>query len=243
MNKNKYEDRPEYSRGIWIIFTQTHMYPYFDIAHYILMCLALKEDINHHQPGGGSNFHKKHPLACYVSSMILCFGGGILAHFILGEPILEDFKSHQNLALATSCWYIVFYSPFDIFYKTAKFTPVKVFLSACKEVLRCRKIYDGVNHAMHIYPNSYVIIVLVGAMKGAGSGFLIIIDRFNRGIWVPNTSEILHPSFASKGCFFASILFTMEHKSLITMPRNLLFLCITLFFCLCKINEHILSFF
>ncbi len=72
--------------------------------------------------------------------------------------------------------------------------PVKVVLSVLKEVLRVRKVYEGVAHALHIYPNSYVIIILVGCLKGAGSGFLVIIDRFNRGFYLPNTSEILHPT-------------------------------------------------
>jgi hypothetical protein len=126
--------------------------------------------------------------------MLLCFGGGMVVHFLLGEPILDDFKSHQNLVLATICWYLVFFSPFDLFYKIVKFLPIKIVLSVCKELQRSRKIYDGVVHAIHIYPNSYVIIILVGAMKGAGSGFLQIVDRFNRGFFLPNSNEALHPS-------------------------------------------------
>jgi hypothetical protein len=88
----------------------------------------------------------------------------------------------------------VFFSPFDVFYKFVKLMPVKIVLSVLKEVLRVRKVYEGVAHALHIYPNSYVIIILVGCLKGAGSGFLVIIDRFNRGFYLPNTSEILHPT-------------------------------------------------
>lgn len=89
---------------------------------------------------------------------------------------------------------MVFFSPFDIVYKLIKFLPIKIALSVCKELQRSRKIIDGVNHASHLYPNSYVIIVLVGALKGSGSGFLTIIDRFNRGFYLPNSNEILHPS-------------------------------------------------
>jgi hypothetical protein len=89
---------------------------------------------------------------------------------------------------------LVFFSPFDVFYKLIKFTPVKIVISVMKEVLRVRKVYDGVAHALHIYPNSYVIVVLVGCMKGAGSGFLVVVDRFNRGFYLPNSNEVLHPS-------------------------------------------------
>jgi hypothetical protein len=89
---------------------------------------------------------------------------------------------------------LVFFSPFDIVYKLVKFLPIKICLSLCKELLRARKIQDGVSHALHLYPSSYVIIVLCGAIKGAGSGFLTIIDRFNRGFFLPNSNEVLHPT-------------------------------------------------
>jgi len=72
--------------------------------------------------------------------------------------------------------------------------PVKIVLSVLKEVLRARKVYEGVAHALHIYPNSYIIIIAVGCLKGAGSGLLVIVDRFYRGFFLPNTSEILHPT-------------------------------------------------
>lgn len=205
------------------------------------MCLAVREDIHLHQ-SSIPNFHKRHPFSCYLSSMLLCFGGGMMAHLVLGEPLLADFKSHQGLALASVCWYLVFFSPFDIFYKFVKLLPVKIVLSVLKEVLRARKIYEGVAHALHIYPNSYVIIVSVGCLKGAGSGFLTVIDRFNRGIFLPNTSEVLHPSFASKASFIVSILFTLERKSLLpSFTRNILFFAVVVFICYVKIMSLFLK--
>ena len=107
-----------------LLLLKLKLYPYFDIAHYILMCLVVREDIHSHQTSkfgekmqktfyllkmnifftGLPNFHKRHPLACYFSSMLLCFGGGMIVHALLGEPILDDFKTHQGLALASICW-------------------------------------------------------------------------------------------------------------------------------------------
>lgn len=218
-----------------LILLKLRMFPYFDIAHYILMCYHVREDIHTHQPQF-LNFHKRHPLACYLSSMLLCFGGGMLVHFLLGEPILDDFKTHQSLVLASACWYLIFFSPFDIVYKLVKFLPIKIVLSVCKELLRVRKINDGVSHALHIYPTSYVIIVLCGSLKGAGSGFLTIIERFNRGFFLPNSSEVLHPTFATKASFVAAIIFTLERKEILTaLPRSLLFFCVVVFFVYVKI--------
>jgi len=149
----------------------------------------------------------------------------MVTHFLLGEPIFDDFKTHQNLLVASAVWYLVFFSPFDLFYKLVKFLPIKMALSACKELQRTRKIYDGVLHGLHLYPNSYIIIVLAGAMKGAGANFITIIDRFNRGFFLPNTGEFLHPSFATKGSVLAAILFTLERSKLIDANKNLVFLC------------------
>lgn len=58
--------------------------------------------------------------------------------------------------------YLVFYTPFDVGYKVAKFLPVKVVASAMKEIYRAKKVYDGVSHAAKLYPNAYVIMIIVG---------------------------------------------------------------------------------
>uniref|UniRef100_A0A915P1Z5 Trimeric intracellular cation channel type B n=1 Tax=Meloidogyne floridensis TaxID=298350 RepID=A0A915P1Z5_9BILA len=60
------------------------MYPYFDAAHYILMVLAVRDDL-------GPNctaFSRRHPLSCWLSSMVVCFAGSFLANFLLGEPVI-----------------------------------------------------------------------------------------------------------------------------------------------------------
>lgn len=31
---------------------------------------------------------------------------------------------------------------------------------------RCKKVYDGVTHAAKLYPNAYVIMILIGTLKG-----------------------------------------------------------------------------
>lgn len=31
---------------------------------------------------------------------------------------------------------------------------------------RCKKVYDGVTHAGKLYPNAYLIMILIGTLKG-----------------------------------------------------------------------------
>ena len=61
---------------------------------------------------------------------------------------------------------MIFYSPFDIGYKAAKFLPVKVLFSAMKEVYRCKKVSDGVAHAAKAYPSGYFAMLVIGVLKG-----------------------------------------------------------------------------
>lgn len=39
---------------------------------------------------------------------------------------------------------------------------------------RCKKVYDGVTHAGKLYPNAYLIMILIGTLKG--SHFFQFID-------------------------------------------------------------------
>jgi len=54
--------------------------------------------------GGVQSFSRLHPLACWFGSMMLCFAGGILGNFLLGEPLLAPFQSEKEVLTATVVW-------------------------------------------------------------------------------------------------------------------------------------------
>lgn len=39
---------------------------------------------------------------------------------------------------------------------------------------RCKKVYDGVTHAGKLYPNAYLIMILIGTLKGLLQNILYI---------------------------------------------------------------------
>jgi len=55
--------------------------------------------------GGVQSFSRQHPLACWFGSMMLCFAGGILGNFLLGEPLLSPFQSEKEVLTATVVWW------------------------------------------------------------------------------------------------------------------------------------------
>ena len=55
-------------------------------------------------------------------------------------------------------------------------------------------MYDGVNHAAKMFPNAYIVMILIGALKGNGENFVKIGERLVRGVWTPEAVEFLRPS-------------------------------------------------
>ncbi|WKX98115.1 hypothetical protein Q1695_013647 [Nippostrongylus brasiliensis] len=213
------------------------MFPYFDIAHYILMICEVRDDL----ATSASLFSRKHPLSCWLSSMLMCFADSFLANFLLGEPVIAPFKRHDDIVLATIVWYLVFYSPFDGTYKLSKILPVKCVLSVMKEVKRAYKVTHGVSHAAKLYPSSYIVQVLVGTAKGAGSGILRTIEQLVRGVWLPNHNEALRPSFSTKACLLASIIFVLEKNSMyIRAPHDIVYLGVVGFLVYFKLSAILL---
>lgn len=214
------------------------MFPYFDIAHCTLCALSIREDLG----SGAQQFSRKHPLSCWLSYMLVVFAGGMLCNAMLGEPILAPLKDNKQILLATLVWYVVFYMPFDIGYKLAKFLPIKIVCAAMKEIYRCKKVYDGVTHAAKIYPNAYLIMIMIGTLKGNGAGFTKLIERLIRGVWTPTAMEFMQPSFYTKASLVASIIFVLDKKTdLISAPHALVYFGIVIFFVYFKLSSILLG--
>lgn len=160
------------------------LYPLFDMCHYLLTALQVREDIQQYQTGSflfrlfhfefvffsfvvSNNFTRRHPLSCWLSTMLVCFSGSILSNFFLGESPIKDFYHHQHLLLASLCWYAVFYSPFDLIARLLRFIPIRLVIGIAKEIQRTRKVYEGVQTTLALYPDGYLIVVFIGAIKGS----------------------------------------------------------------------------
>ncbi|KAL1449200.1 hypothetical protein WDU94_000419 [Cyamophila willieti] len=214
------------------------MYPYFDVAHSVLCALHVREDLG----AGAQTFSRKHPLSCWLSTMLVIFSGGMVAGALLGEPILAPLKNTQQLMIGTAVWYVVFYTPFDIGYKACKFLPVKILFSGMKEIYRCKKIHDGVTHAAKLYPSAYIIMIIIGTLKGNGAGFIKLLERLIRGVWTPTAMEFMQPSFPTKSSIVASIIFVLDKKTdLISAPHALVYFGIVIFFIYFKLSSLLLG--
>ncbi|UJR09127.1 hypothetical protein I4U23_013374 [Adineta vaga] len=209
--------------------SRLRLYPIFDICHYLITALHVREDIQQY-PTVTQNFTRRHPFSCWLSTMLLCFSNTMLTNFLLGESLIQDFLQHQHLLLATICWYCVFYSPLDLLGRFIRFLPIRLVIGVGKEIYRTRKIYDGVRSTLVIYPEAYIVIILIGAIRGCGGSIMSSIDRFIRGIWLPTQHEFLFPSFTTKACFLSSVIFLLSQLQILKFEHELIYLCIASMF-------------
>lgn len=57
--------------------------------------------------------------------------------------------------------------------------PCKVIFACMKEVIRCKKVHDGVAHAAKIYPSGYIIMAIIGTIKGEDIGDMALNEGTN----------------------------------------------------------------
>ncbi|KAH8862728.1 Trimeric intracellular cation channel type 1B.1 [Schistosoma japonicum] len=179
------------------------MYPYFDIANYILMSISVKEDT----PQSGSvSFSRRHPFSCWLATMLMCFGGAILSSFITGSPLFECFDDTVSILTATIVWYLINYFPFDLIYRFCKILPVRLLVCSLKEVQRAKKISIGIHHGLHLFPKSPVMCVLLGLLKGVGSLYMHPVSNYILGIWEMKNNPFLNINFV-RACYISTLMY------------------------------------
>lgn len=199
------------------------MFPYFDMAHYIVSVMALRE-----QPGA-LQVSRVSPLACWFSSMLFCFGGAVLSGIMLAEPPVAPLSNGTSVLLASIIWYLVFYCPMDLVYCCAALLPLRLVLSGMKEVTRTWKVLGGVTQAHGKYKDSLLVMIAIGWAKGAGGGLISNFEQLVRGVWRPETNELLKMSYPTKITLIGAVLFALQQTHYLPLQKHHLMLIYTVF--------------
>ncbi|XP_076614631.1 trimeric intracellular cation channel type B isoform X1 [Chaetodon auriga] len=199
------------------------MFPYFDMAHYIVSVMALRE-----QPGA-LEVSRVSPLACWFSSMLFCFGGAVLSGVMLAEPPVAPLTNSTSVLLASIIWYLVFYCPMDLVYCCAALLPLRLVLSGMKEVTRTWKVVGGVTQAQSKYNDSLLVMIAIGWARGAGGGLISNFEQLVRGVWKPETNELLRMSYPTKITLIGAVLFALQQTHYLPLQKHHLMLIYTVF--------------
>merc|ERR1712055_835053 len=187
--------------------------PMFDICHFILAALAVRKEV-------GVPFSRSNPLATWLATMTASFAGSMIANPLLGKPILGALSNEHNVLLATTIWWGVFYSPGDLVYSLVNTQVLYVPICVIKEVYRAKKTLGGINDAAKVFPDHELLMVMIGLIKGNGSGFMKPITRLVCGAWKPESSELLKMSVTSKECFVAAIFLVTDKSGYLPSPMS-----------------------
>ncbi|CAL1567515.1 unnamed protein product [Knipowitschia caucasica] len=199
------------------------MFPYFDIAHYIVSVMSLRE-----QPGA-LEVSRLSPLACWFSSMLFCFGGAVLSGVMLAEPPVAPLSNGTGVLLATLIWYLVFYCPGDLLYCCTALLPLRLVLSGMKEVTRTWKVLGGVTQAHSKYKDSLLVMIAIGWARGAGGGLISNFEQLVRGVWRPETNELLKMTYPTKITLIGAVLFALQQTQYFPVQKHHLMLVYTVF--------------
>ncbi|XP_077091579.1 trimeric intracellular cation channel type B isoform X1 [Siphateles boraxobius] len=199
------------------------MFPYFDMAHYIISVMSLRE-----QPGALA-VSQLSPLACWFSSMLYCFGGAVLSALMMADAPVAPLSNTTNLLIASLMWYLVFYCPLDAVYSLASVWPVRLVLTGMKEVTRTWKVVGGVTQAGRKYKDGLFVMIAVGWAKGAGGGLISNFEQLVRGIWKPETNELLKMSYPTKVTLLGSVLFSLQQCRFLPIQTHHMIFIYTLF--------------
>ncbi|XP_010328495.3 trimeric intracellular cation channel type A [Saimiri boliviensis] len=210
-------------------FSRVPLFPVFDLSYFIVSILYLK-----YEPGA-VELSRRHPMASWLCAMLHCFGSYILADLLLGEPLIDYFSNNSSILLASAVWYLIFFCPLDLFYKCVCFLPVKLIFVAMKEVVRVRKIAVGIHHAHHHYHHGWFVMIATGWVKGSGVALMSNFEQLLRGVWKPETNEILHMSFPTKASLYGAILFTLQQTRWLPVSKATLIFIFTMFMVSCKV--------
>ncbi|XP_003470960.1 trimeric intracellular cation channel type B [Cavia porcellus] len=213
-----------------LAFSHTSMFPFFDIAHYLVSVMAMKR-----QPGAVA-VARKNPVSSWFTAMLHCFGGGILSCLLLAEPPLTFLTNHTNVLLASSVWYITFFCPCDLVSQAYSFLPVQLLAAAMKEVTRTWKIVGGVTHANSYFKNGWIVMIAIGWARGAGGAILTKFEQLVKGDWKPGGDEWLKMSYPSKLTLMGSVIFTFQHTNHLAISEHNLMFFYTVFLVTTKIT-------
>uniref|UniRef100_UPI00398F3D06 trimeric intracellular cation channel type A-like n=1 Tax=Pristiophorus japonicus TaxID=55135 RepID=UPI00398F3D06 len=211
-----------------LYFSNMSMFPLFDLAYYIVSILYLK-----YEPGS-VDVSCRNPIASWLCAMLYCFASYIMADVLLGESPLRYFNT-SHILLATAVWYLIFYCPLNLFYKCVAFMPVKLVLTAMKEVVRVHKISVGVDHAHHAYHHGWIIMVLVGWAKGAGIALISNFEQLIRRVWKPESNEFLNMSFPTKASLVGAVIFTLQQTHWLSISKHNIVFLFTIFMVVTKV--------
>lgn len=112
-------------------------------------------------------------------------------------------------------------------HRICQIMPIKIILYCMNEIHNCKSIHQGILHASRIFPDSFVVMAIIGVVKGNGPGFCRTLERLIRGTWSLSSLEFTQPSYSTKVSALVSIVFMANRNlELLMISHEFVFFCV-----------------
>jgi len=189
------------------LVVHTPVFPYLWLPHCIMMNLALRATLGHGNVG--LLFARRHPLSTFLLAILYTFPGGIISSLLLSQPLLSFLAAQNNFYTFLAAWYLIFYSPLDLLYKSVMAVPsITIAFTALQDWLRISLVASGVSSVLALHPNTFIYPVIIGTLKSSGFMFLKYAEHIAMNGW---TKAFVLPHHSTKTMILAACLLT-SHK-------------------------------
>ncbi|KAG9508993.1 Trimeric intracellular cation channel type 1B.2 [Fragariocoptes setiger] len=209
--------------------TRAPIYPYLELVHIVSRFMQVRAHL-----GPSLVVSRRQPFACWLVCMASIFGAPMLALTLINEPPVGALQASQHVMLASISWYLIFYTPLDLFHRCVAWAPCRLALALANELHRCKRIHESIVHTSKIYPTSYFVIVLVAYVRANTWPSLSPLLAKTLGLPVPTalSMSIHEPEalVAPKISLLAALVFLIERRTtwLSPAPHSLVFTCTAL---------------
>jgi len=188
------------------VILNTPVFPYLWVPHCIMMNLALRGTIGH--GNAALKFSKKHPLSCFILAVLYTYPGGILSAVFLAQPPLGFLTQHNLFYAFLTVWYLMFFGPFDLLYKTVMNIPkISLVFSLAQDWLRVGLVAGGVHQVFSLHPSAFLYSVVICTIKS--SGFMVV-KYLEHAALHGFTKAFALPHHSSKTMVVAAVLLTAQ---------------------------------
>ena len=189
------------------------VFPYLWIPHCIMMSLVARQM---YEPSA-RDYARAHPLSCILRSFFYTYPGGILSSLLLSEPPLALLTNLPALTTMLFAWYLVYFSPHDIFARCILYTRITLPFSMAQDFLRLHLCLGGVAQIAKLYPDAFIYMVVFAVCKS--SGFMVL-KYLENALSAKSWPSFHVPNYPTKTCILASAVFAAQASGIYDFGGN-----------------------
>ncbi|ALC43962.1 CG33061 [Drosophila busckii] len=158
--------------NLWLKQLPNHFI--FRLLHYCHIALQLRDELaGKATPQRRHSYYQSQPFALWLTHLLLTYAADMLVNVLLGALPLEPLSNAPDVLLCSICWYLIFYSPYDMVHALARTLGFRLLAAPVNAINQLLVIDRGIYEAGRVYGQHAILpILVVGTILGSGAELL-----------------------------------------------------------------------